>query len=197
MLPTARSLAEAAKAEGLKVAKKARESADALAAAAAVKEAERKAAERKKKSGKAKKYYAVAVGRSHGIFTDWDEVEGYVNGFSGCVFKAFKSRREAKSWYTKKWRLHHRRRRRRDSSGNDTSSDEGRGSWSRGSKRRHRRSSSGGSSSSGGTAAATITTPPRAKSLTKARQAPSPSAAPTGALRRAPRVRHRRAQLLP
>jgi hypothetical protein len=49
-----------------------------LAAAAAVKEAERKAAERKKKRGKAKKYYAVAVGRSHGIFTDWDEIEGYV-----------------------------------------------------------------------------------------------------------------------
>jgi hypothetical protein len=82
------------------VARKARESAGALAAAAAVKEAERKAAERKKKRGKAKKYYAVAVGRSHGIFTDWDEVEGYVNGFSGCIFKAFKSHHEVKSWYT-------------------------------------------------------------------------------------------------
>ena len=88
MLPTARSLAGAAEGERLKVAKEARESADAVAAAAAVKEAERKAAERKKKKGKAKKYYAVAVGRSHGIFTDWDEVEGYVNGFSGGVFKS-------------------------------------------------------------------------------------------------------------
>jgi hypothetical protein len=62
MLPTARSLwsrLPRLRSEELRVAKKARASADALAAAAAVKvkEAERKAAEWKKKGGKAKKYY--------------------------------------------------------------------------------------------------------------------------------------------
>jgi hypothetical protein len=55
--------------------------------------AKRKAAERKKKKGKAKKYYAVTVGRSHGIFTDWDEVEGYVNGSRSTVSLAAFSRR--------------------------------------------------------------------------------------------------------
>jgi hypothetical protein len=62
MLPTARSLADAAEAERLKVEKKAKALVDA--------EAERKVAERRKKKGKAKKYYAVAVGRSTGVYTD-------------------------------------------------------------------------------------------------------------------------------
>ena len=141
MLPTAQSLADAAEAEGLKAEKKAKASADA--------EAERKLAERRKKKGKAKKYYAVAVGRSTGIYTDWDEVESYVcAGYSGSVHKSFKSRREAEKWYDKKRRIHRHRRQRRGSPGaSSSSSDDGRGSRSRRSRRRHRRSRGRGSSS--------------------------------------------------
>jgi hypothetical protein len=61
----------------------------------------RQAAERRTKKGKAKKYYAVAVGRSTGVYTDWDEVESYVCGYSGSAHKSFKSRREAEVWYDK------------------------------------------------------------------------------------------------
>jgi hypothetical protein len=152
MLPTARSLADSAEAERLKVKEKAKVLADA--------DAERKAADRQKKKGKAKKYYAVAVGRSHGIYTDWDEVESYVCGFSGSAHKSFKSRREAKVWYDKKRRIHRRRRQRRGPpDASSSSSDDSRGSRSRRSRRRHRRSrsrvsssssSSSGSSGSGG-----------------------------------------------
>ena len=75
-------------------------------------EAERKLAERRKKKGKPKKYYAVAVGRSTGVYTDWDEVKSYVCGhYSGSIHKSFKSRREAEKWYDKKRRLHRHRRR--------------------------------------------------------------------------------------
>jgi hypothetical protein len=62
LLPAARSLAAAAEAEKLEEARKAKDLADA--------EAERKLAEQRKKKGKPKKYYAVAVGRSTGIYTD-------------------------------------------------------------------------------------------------------------------------------
>jgi hypothetical protein len=61
MLPTARSLANAAEAERPEVEKEAKALADA--------EAERRATERRKKKGKAKKCYAVAVGRSTGLPT--------------------------------------------------------------------------------------------------------------------------------
>ena len=70
MLPTARSVAKAIEAEKLEAAKKAEVAAEA--------EAKRKAAERKKKE-RPKKYYAVAAGRTRGIFTDWDEVEASVD----------------------------------------------------------------------------------------------------------------------
>jgi hypothetical protein len=105
MLPAARSLAEAAEAEKLEEARKAKDLADA--------EAKRKLAEQRKKKGKPKKYYAVAVGRSTGIYTDWDEVESYVCGFSGSAHKSLKGRREAEKWYVKKRRLHRHRRQRR------------------------------------------------------------------------------------
>jgi hypothetical protein len=188
MLPTARSLAGAAEAERPKVVKKARESAGA--------EAERKAADRQKKKGKAKKYYAAAVGRSHGVFTDWDEVESYVSGgFSGSAHRSFKSRHEAKIWYTKKRRIHRRRRQRRGSPDATSSrSDDSRGSRGRDSRRRHKRSSSRGSSSSSGSSGSDRRAASSAKSLTRAAlPAPGLRAAPTGALRGAPRVLRRRA----
>jgi len=44
------------------------------------------------------KYYAVAAGRTTGIFTDWATAEKQVKGFTGARFKSFPSRGEADSW---------------------------------------------------------------------------------------------------
>lgn len=41
------------------------------------------------------KYYAVKTGKQTGIFTNWDECKKSVNGFSGAVYKSFKSEKEA------------------------------------------------------------------------------------------------------
>lgn len=41
------------------------------------------------------KFYAVKVGREKGIYTSWSETEKQVNGFSGAMFKAFKTKEEA------------------------------------------------------------------------------------------------------
>ena len=45
-----------------------------------------------------KKYYAVAVGRSSGIFTDWATAEKQVKGFAAAKFKSFPTRAEAEAW---------------------------------------------------------------------------------------------------
>lgn len=45
-----------------------------------------------------KKYYAVAEGRSRGIFTDWPTAEKQVKGFGGAKYKSFPSESEAKAW---------------------------------------------------------------------------------------------------
>jgi len=42
-----------------------------------------------------KKYYTVFKGREIGIFTSWAECEEQVKGFSGALYKSFKSREEA------------------------------------------------------------------------------------------------------
>lgn len=44
------------------------------------------------------KYYAVAVGRSPGIFTDWATAEKQVKGFAAAKYKSFPTRTEAKAW---------------------------------------------------------------------------------------------------
>ena len=44
------------------------------------------------------KHYAVKVGRNPGIYTTWEEAEAQVKGFSGAVFKAFHTRKEAEAW---------------------------------------------------------------------------------------------------
>jgi len=44
-----------------------------------------------------KKYYAVLKGRKTGIFTNWQECEEQVKGFSGAVYKSFKTREEAEA----------------------------------------------------------------------------------------------------
>ncbi|PIG92945.1 viroplasmin family protein [Gloeocapsopsis sp. IPPAS B-1203] len=42
-----------------------------------------------------KKYYAVFKGRETGIFTSWAECEEQIKGFSGALYKSFKTREEA------------------------------------------------------------------------------------------------------
>jgi ribonuclease HI len=42
-----------------------------------------------------KKYYAVLKGRKIGIFESWAECEEQINGFSGALYKSFKSRGNA------------------------------------------------------------------------------------------------------
>jgi ribonuclease HI len=46
----------------------------------------------------AKKYYAVAAGRSPGIYTDWATAEKQVKGFAGAKYKSFPTRMEAEQW---------------------------------------------------------------------------------------------------
>ncbi len=44
------------------------------------------------------KYYAVAVGRSSGIYTDWATAEEQVKGFAAAKYKSFPTRAEAEAW---------------------------------------------------------------------------------------------------
>ncbi|RSL62831.1 hypothetical protein CEP53_004607 [Fusarium sp. AF-6] len=44
------------------------------------------------------KYYAVAIGRTTGVFETWDETKSQVNGYSGARHKSFKSREEAQEF---------------------------------------------------------------------------------------------------
>ena len=46
----------------------------------------------------AKKYYAVKVGKSVGIFNNWDDCKKQVAGFSGAIYKSFPSFEEAKEF---------------------------------------------------------------------------------------------------
>ena len=45
-----------------------------------------------------KKFYAVAVGRKKGVFTDWAITEQQVKGFAGAKYKSFPTEKEALSW---------------------------------------------------------------------------------------------------
>lgn len=44
------------------------------------------------------KFYAVAAGRTTGIFTSWPEAQAQVNGFPGAVFKSFKTKKDAQAF---------------------------------------------------------------------------------------------------
>ena len=46
------------------------------------------------------KYYAVSKGRVPGIYQTWDECKAQTAGFSGAIFKSFKTRDEAQSFMT-------------------------------------------------------------------------------------------------
>ena len=43
----------------------------------------------------AEKFYAVRIGRKPGIYLTWDECRRNINGFSGAVYKSFKTKKEA------------------------------------------------------------------------------------------------------
>ncbi|MFT5701771.1 MAG: ribonuclease HI [Desulforhopalus sp.] len=45
-----------------------------------------------------KKFYAVAVGRTKGVYTAWASAEQQVKGFAGAKFKSFPTEKEAISW---------------------------------------------------------------------------------------------------
>jgi hypothetical protein len=48
--------------------------------------------------GAPKKYYAVARGRTIGVFTRWRDAERSVHGYSGSMHKRFRNERAAKAW---------------------------------------------------------------------------------------------------
>src|SRR4051812_26855913 len=57
------------------------------------------------------KCYAIARGRTMGIFYDWSTVEASINGYPGAVWKSFYSAKEAESF------LHPPPSRKKDSGG--------------------------------------------------------------------------------
>ena len=44
------------------------------------------------------KYYAVRVGRTPGIYYNWNDCKAMVDGFPGAVYKSFKTMAEADSF---------------------------------------------------------------------------------------------------
>jgi ribonuclease HI len=44
------------------------------------------------------KYYAVAAGRTTGIFTSWPIAKAQVEGFPGAIYKSFKTREQAEAF---------------------------------------------------------------------------------------------------
>ncbi len=47
------------------------------------------------------KFYAVVKGKTPGIYTTWKETENEVKGFSGAIYKGFKTRNEAEEFINK------------------------------------------------------------------------------------------------
>ena len=48
----------------------------------------------------AKKYYVIWSGKKTGVFTSWDEVKRYINGFPNAKYKSFLSKEEAERAYS-------------------------------------------------------------------------------------------------
>lgn len=48
------------------------------------------------------KFYAIKKGKRPGIYTSWDEAKEQVSGFSGAVYKSFKTLAEAEAFIDKK-----------------------------------------------------------------------------------------------
>ena len=47
-------------------------------------------------------YYAVARGKSIGIFSSWNDCQEQVKGFKGAIYKKFTSQKEAEEFITEK-----------------------------------------------------------------------------------------------
>ena len=45
----------------------------------------------------AKKYYAVKIGRTPGIYLSWADCKAQVNGYPGAIYKGFETKEEAMS----------------------------------------------------------------------------------------------------
>ncbi len=45
-----------------------------------------------------KNFYAIAVGRNPGIYTDWPEAQAQIKGFPRALYKGFATREEAEKW---------------------------------------------------------------------------------------------------
>lgn len=45
-----------------------------------------------------KQYYVVLVGRTPGIYTNWESCKAQVNGYKGAKFKGFKNMEEAQQY---------------------------------------------------------------------------------------------------
>ena len=45
-----------------------------------------------------KKFYAVRVGRTPGIYNTWDDCKANVHGFPGAIYKSFKNLEDAKTF---------------------------------------------------------------------------------------------------
>ena len=43
----------------------------------------------------AKKFYAVKIGKTPGIYETWAECQNQIHGFSGAVYKGFATKEEA------------------------------------------------------------------------------------------------------
>lgn len=52
----------------------------------------------RKDKSMAGKYYAVKEGRNIGVFNSWDECKAQVDGYSGAVYKSFKTMEEAENF---------------------------------------------------------------------------------------------------
>ena len=45
-----------------------------------------------------KNYYAVRIGKTPGIYTDWEDCKAQVTGYKGAVFKGVEERKEAENF---------------------------------------------------------------------------------------------------
>lgn len=52
------------------------------------------------------KFYAVALGRAPGIYTDWPSAKEQVDGFAGSIYKGFSDHAEAEAWLKKSLSSH-------------------------------------------------------------------------------------------
>jgi viroplasmin and RNaseH domain-containing protein len=56
----------------------------------------------KKGKNRKRKWYAVAKGRTTGVFAQWRDAERSVQGYPGAVHKRFQSEEAARAWLTSK-----------------------------------------------------------------------------------------------